>query len=180
MCKCDFVIIVSKWWVWCSSAGSLRAHLHMVGMLRLCLWPKPTELAHSFFFCSSVCFCLYGPFKCKCISFHKFSPQLSVFLLCSFNFISALLVLSTSRLRMKVSLSPDTIPGVWLGPKHQFRNHLFKTQLSRVPVTTEMLEMFFLKYIWMYHSNTHFWVTGYRISTRIWGKKLIEVSSCSW
>ena len=38
---------------------------------------KPTELAHFFLFCSCVCFCLYGPFNC--ISFHKFSRQLSAF-----------------------------------------------------------------------------------------------------
>ena len=37
------------------------------------------ELAHSFLFCFCVCFCLYVPFNC--ISFHKFSRQLSVFLL---------------------------------------------------------------------------------------------------
>ena len=43
----------------------------------LYVWHKPTELAHSFLFCSCVCFCLfYGPFSC--ISFHKFSWQLSV------------------------------------------------------------------------------------------------------
>ena len=39
---------------------------------------KPRELAHSFLkFCSCVYFCLCGPFKC--ISFHKFSWQLSIF-----------------------------------------------------------------------------------------------------
>ena len=74
---------------------------------RLCLWHKPTKLAHSFLFCSCVCFCLYGPFNC--ISFHKFSWQLSAFSLCSSGLISALLVLSTIYLFMKVSLSPDII-----------------------------------------------------------------------
>ena len=39
----------------------------------LCRRHKPTELAHSFLFCSCVCFCLYGPFRC--MSFHKFSRQ---------------------------------------------------------------------------------------------------------
>ena len=34
---------------------------------------KPTELAHSFLFCSCVCFYLCGPFNC--ILFHKFSRQ---------------------------------------------------------------------------------------------------------
>ena len=38
-------------------------------------------------------FCLHGPFNC--ISFHKFSRQLSVLSLCSSGLISALLVLST-------------------------------------------------------------------------------------
>ena len=39
------------------------------GSWGLCLWHKPTELVHSFSFCSCVCFCLYGPFNC--ISFHS-------------------------------------------------------------------------------------------------------------
>ena len=44
------------------------------GCFSLCLWHKPAQLAHSFSFCSCVCFHLYGPFNC--ISFHKFSWQL--------------------------------------------------------------------------------------------------------
>ena len=63
------------------------------GCYGLCLTHKPTELAHSFLFCSCVCFCLYGPFNC--ISFHKSSRQLSAFSLCSPSLISDLLVLST-------------------------------------------------------------------------------------
>ena len=42
-------------------------------------------------------------------SFHKFFRQLPAFTLCSFGLISALLVLSTICLFMKVSLSPDVI-----------------------------------------------------------------------
>ena len=34
-----------------------------------------------FVFCSCVCFCVYGPFKC--ISFNKFSQEISAFSLCS-------------------------------------------------------------------------------------------------
>ena len=65
------------------------------GCYGLCLRHKPAELAHSFLFCSCVCFCLDGPFNC--ISFHKVSQQLSAFSLCSglyfccigpFNYIS--------------------------------------------------------------------------------------------
>ena len=52
---------------------------------------EPTKLAHSFLFCSCPYFRLYGPFNC--ISFHKFSRQLSVFSLCYSDLISALLVL---------------------------------------------------------------------------------------
>ena len=77
------------------------------GCYGLCLWRKPTELAHSFLFCSCISICLCGPFNC--ISFHKFSLQLSAFLLCSSGLISALLVLSTVYLFMKVSFSPDII-----------------------------------------------------------------------
>ena len=51
------------------------------------------SLPTPFLFCSCVCFCLYGPFTC--ISFHKFSRQLSAFSLCSFGSISPLLVLPT-------------------------------------------------------------------------------------
>ena len=44
----------------------------------LCQRRNPTEPAHSFIFCSCVCFCLYGPFNC--ISFRTVSRQLSSFL----------------------------------------------------------------------------------------------------
>ena len=47
------------------------------GCYGLCPRHKPAELAHSFLYCSCVCFCLFGLFNC--ISFHKFSQQLSVF-----------------------------------------------------------------------------------------------------
>ena len=50
---------------------------------------KPTELAHSFLFCSCVCSCLYGPFKC--ISFHRLFQQLSAFSLCSSGVIISVL-----------------------------------------------------------------------------------------
>ena len=88
------------------------------GCYSLCQRHKATEHAHSFLFCSCVYFCLYGPFNC--ISFHKFSRQLSVFSLCSSGLISALLVLSTIFLFMKVSFCPDIIPSGSLGSKHQF------------------------------------------------------------
>ena len=83
-----------------SRSGSVAAYVFDI---------KPTELAHSCLFCSCVCFCLYGPFNC--ISFHKFSRQLSAFSLCSSGPISALLVLSTICLFLKVSFgpSPDVI-----------------------------------------------------------------------
>ena len=63
----------------------------------LCFWQKPTELAHAFSVLVSY-FCLYGPFNC--ISFHKFSRQLSAFSICSSGLISAVLVLSTLYLFM--------------------------------------------------------------------------------
>ena len=80
---------------------------------------KATELAHSFSFCSCVCFCRYGPFNCT--SFHKFFRQLC-FSLCSSGLISALLVLSTVYLFVKVFLSPDIILCDWLGLKHLLTN----------------------------------------------------------
>ena len=48
------------------------------GCYGLCHRHKLTKLAHSFLFCSCVCFCLYGPFNS--ISLHKFSRQLFAFL----------------------------------------------------------------------------------------------------
>ena len=90
------------------------------GDVSVYVWRKPTALAHSFLFCSCVYFCLYGPFNC--ISFHKFSWQLSTFSLCFSCLILALLVLSTIYFLIKVSISPDIILCVWLGLKHQLTN----------------------------------------------------------
>ena len=84
------------------------------------VWHKPAELAHSFLFCSCICFCLSSP--SNCISFRKFSRQHSLFSLCSSGFISALLVLSTRYLCVKVFFSPDTTLRGWLGSKHQLTN----------------------------------------------------------
>ena len=84
------------------------------------VWHKPAELAHSFLFCSCVYFCLCGRFNC--ISFHKFSRQLSVSSLCSCGLSSVLLVLWTLYLFMKVYLSPDMIAKGLLGSKHQLGN----------------------------------------------------------
>ena len=78
---------------------------------------KPFELGHSFLFCSCVYFCLYGQFNC--ISFRKFSRRLIALSLCPSGFNSALLVLSTMFLCMKVPCSPDIISSGWLGSKHQ-------------------------------------------------------------
>ena len=78
------------------------------GNVTVYVWHKPTKLAYSFLFYSSVYFSLYSNFKY--ISFHKFS-QLSVFSLCVLPVLSlVLLVLSTIYLFMKVSFSPDIIP----------------------------------------------------------------------
>ena len=64
-------------------------------------------------------FLSYGPFNC--ISFHKFSQQLSAFSLYSSRLISALLVLSTIYLYENLP-SPDIIHSGWLGSKHQVTN----------------------------------------------------------
>ena len=90
------------------------------GWCGLCFWHNPTELAHSSVFCSCVYFCLHGPFNC--ISFHKLSRQLSAFSLYSSGLISALLVLSTVYLFMKIFLSSDIILCGWLELKHKLTN----------------------------------------------------------
>ena len=56
------------------------------------LGPNQPSLS-TLLFCSCVCFCHYSPFNC--ISFHKFSQQLSTFSLPSPGLNSASLVLST-------------------------------------------------------------------------------------
>ena len=84
------------------------------------VWHKPTELAHTFSFCSCVYFYLYDPFNC--ISFQTFSWHFSSFQFCSSGLNSALFVLSTIYHFMKVSLSPDIIPSGWLGSKHLLTN----------------------------------------------------------
>ena len=83
----------------------------------LCFWHKPTELAHSFLFCSYAYFCLYSSFNC--ISFYELSRQLAAFSICSSGLTSAFLVLSTLCLFMKFSCSPDRILCVRLGLKCQ-------------------------------------------------------------
>ena len=90
------------------------------GCCGLCLGHQPTELAHSFLFCSCVCFCVYGPFNF--ILFHKFFQQLPTFSLCSSGLNSALLVFQLNISFMKVSLSPDIILCSWLGLEHQLVN----------------------------------------------------------
>ena len=82
---------------------------------------QPSSPTPFFLFCSCVCFCLYGPFNC--ISFHKFSQQLFAFSICSSGLISALLVLSTIYLCMKVFPSPDIILRGWLGSKRQLASY---------------------------------------------------------
>ena len=98
------------------------------GCCGLCQRHKPTDLAHSFSYSVPLSISVrfffvlffYGAFDC--ISFCKFSRQLSAFSLCSPGLNSALLVLSTIHLFMKVSLSPDVILCGWLGLKHQLTN----------------------------------------------------------
>ena len=77
--------VVSPWWrlyyltftetIMLPYLGYPRTHLLVVGRL-------------FFLFCSCGCFCLHGPFNC--ISFHKFSLQLSVFSFSSSCLISAI------------------------------------------------------------------------------------------
>ena len=117
-------------WIWLIILFSChflspRADLHVVEMLRLCLWHKPTELAHSFLLYSCVYFCLYGLFNY--ISFHKFSRQLSAFSLffescfCPtgpFNYISLYESLSQLWYNPLWLTGHKALCG-WLGIKHQ-------------------------------------------------------------
>ena len=107
---------------------------------------KPTELAHSFLFCSCNYFCLYDPFNC--ISFHTFYQQLFAFSLCSSALISTLLILSTTYLFMKVSFSPDLILCGWLGLTLELTNLPRYLQLNE-PLTKDLS---FWKTIWPHFS----------------------------
>ena len=120
MCKFDVCNMSDRQVLDCCGSGPGGFTFTWWGCYGLCLWHKPTELAHSFLLRSCIYFCLYSPFDC--ISCHKFSQQLSVFSLCSSGRISSSLVLSTICLFMKVSFSHDVIPNGWLGSKHQLTN----------------------------------------------------------
>ena len=72
----------------------------------------PTPFFFFFLSCSCVYFCLYGPFNR--ISVHETSRHLCAFSHCFSGLISALLVLSTIYLFMKVSFSPEVILCGWL------------------------------------------------------------------
>ena len=101
-------MLTFRWW-WCCS---------------LCFWHKPTELGHSFLFCSYVYFCLYGLFNC--ISFHKFSWQLH-FLTLLFQFYFCIIgPFNYIYLSVKVSFRPDIILCGWPGWKNQLTNCFFK------------------------------------------------------
>ena len=94
---------------------SLRAHHHVVGMLRFMSdINHPSLPTLFFFFCSCVYFCLHGPISC--ISFYKLSRHVSVFSLCSSGLISAFSVLVSVSVFMALSTefhsinSPDNSP----------------------------------------------------------------------
>ena len=94
------------------------------GCCGLSLWHKPSELAHYFWFCSCIRFCLYVTFIWY-FSFHKVSRQLFAFPFCSSGLIYALLlVLSIIDLFMKVPLSRDILLCGWQVLKHQETNNI--------------------------------------------------------
>ena len=98
---------------WAELSGSPRAHLHVVGILRLMFLTQTNRVCPLLFILFLCLFVSLWPFRL--ISFHKFSRQLSAFSLCSSGLMSALLVLSAIYLFIKVSFSPDIILCGWLG-----------------------------------------------------------------
>ena len=68
--------------------------------------------------------CGYFVRSFNCISFFKFSRQLSVFFILFLRSYLCLLVRSTIHLSVKVSFSPDITPRGWLGSNHQWTNFL--------------------------------------------------------
>ena len=98
----------------------------------LCFWHKPTELAHSFLFCSCVYFCL----MVLSAVFHFIkSPDNS---LLSHSVLPVLFLPAWSfQLYIslwKVSFSPDIILCGWLGLKHQLTNQLINSRFGKCPM----------------------------------------------
>ena len=104
--KRPLLCIVSPW-----------AHLRVVGMLQFMSDISQPSLPTSFY---SVLVSVYLFMALSTIL--TTLPTTVHFLTLFFRFISALLVLSTTYLFMKVSFSPDAIPSGRLGSKHQVSN----------------------------------------------------------
>ena len=140
--QCHYQHRHPSFWLYCISLSLSpppppRAHLPVVGMLGfLSFDTNQPSLPTPFYSALGVYFCLYGPFNC--ISFHKFSRQLSVSSFSS-GLISALSVFSTVYLFMKVSLSPDIILCGWLGLNHQLTNSL--TASLSLPLSLWLLSL---------------------------------------
>ena len=92
--------------------------------------------------CFCAYFCLYGPFNC--ISFHKFSRQLSAFSLCSSGLIFALLVLSVQAGNEWSEQSPK----------------LLSSELKATTTTSPFNYCIFLKVLRLSSPRAHFHVVG--------------------
>ena len=88
--------------------------------LCLSLWHDPTELAHSFLFCSCVYFCLYGPFHLYFIP--SILPTTLRFLALLFQWYFCLIGPFSCISLMKLSFSPDLILCGWLDLECQLTN----------------------------------------------------------
>ena len=82
------------------------------GCCGLCFWHTLSKLAHSFLFCSCVCFYLYGAFNC--ISFSKFSRQLSTYSLCSSGLISICFTGPFNYMYISLSLKKFCFSRLWM------------------------------------------------------------------
>ena len=97
--SCRLMVVVERLTVYNVFSSNMGIFITFSLLLTLCraswpsravdamfyVWHKPNELAHSFLFCSCVCFRLYDPFNC--ILFHKFSRQLSIFWLIFWSYL---------------------------------------------------------------------------------------------
>ena len=117
------------------------------GDVSICVWHKPTELAHSFLFCSCVYSCLYDPLNC--ISFHTFSQQLSSFSLCS----SSLISLPYWSIQLHISLWKSTAT-LQRRPDRLVHNNNNNSSVARITWTTVMTG-------WL--CGSHVVIVGYRL-----------------
>ena len=174
---------------WCCSPGpadqsgaaflnwkSPRAHLHVVGMLQF--MPDINQLSLPTPFYSVLV--SVSVFMALSTVFHSIhSPNNSALSHRSSGLISALLVLSTVYLFMKVSFSPDRVLCGWLGSKHQLTNWSWKRLMFNIPHKILIHSQYSHKNIASHKSKVEQYVSSETVFDICRGNKtLVSLSVC--